>query len=305
MKRLYIVGHPVGHSKSPAMYNAVYERMGLAWRYDFADIPEASRARDFLEAREYLSVNVTTPYKQLAFDAATAKAASVKLSGGANVLVARGEALVGYNTDGTGCVTSLARAGASFEGASVVVCGTGPTSLAILHAAAVAGAGDVCLLSRDKDHAKSVLSSYVERFGELAFSAIDLPASGTGRSFRAVYDETRFRFGSYKTSLSTIEAADIVIDATPLGMCEGDPAPFDTAVLHDGQWVLDVVYGHGVTSMLAAARAAGARALDGSGMLVAQAVATARILFDIEEVSASLDDEELFEIMARAAGFEC
>ena len=62
--------------------------------------------------------------------------ASATLAHGANVLVNKDGALIAYNTDGQGCVAYLERAGVDFRGASVVVCGTGPTSLSILHAVA-------------------------------------------------------------------------------------------------------------------------------------------------------------------------
>ncbi|MCI8425410.1 MAG: shikimate dehydrogenase, partial [Adlercreutzia sp.] len=103
------------------MYNAVYEKAGLDWFYGFADIPEAAEAEAFLAAREFLSLNITTPYKPQAFAAADVKAASAQLAHGANVLVNKGGALIAYNTDGQGCVAYLERAGVKFAGKSVVV----------------------------------------------------------------------------------------------------------------------------------------------------------------------------------------
>ena len=73
---LYLLGHPIEHSKSPVMYNAVYARLGLPWRYELADLAGEEEARAFLAARDFLSVNITTPYKPHAFEAATHKAAS-------------------------------------------------------------------------------------------------------------------------------------------------------------------------------------------------------------------------------------
>ena len=110
-ERLYILGHPVAHSKSPVMYNALYERLGLPWTYALADYVELDDARAFLDARDFLSVNITTPYKPLAFQAATRKAASAQLAQGANVLVRKDDQLIGFNTDGDGCVKFLELAG--------------------------------------------------------------------------------------------------------------------------------------------------------------------------------------------------
>lgn len=301
---LYLLGHPIAHSSSPAMYNAVYERLGLPWRYGLADCATEEEARSFVEARGFLSINITTPYKPLAFEAATAKAATAKLAQGANVLVKKGDALIGFNTDGQGCVAYLERTGFCFAGKRVAVCGTGPTALAILHACAVAGAREVVLVGRDRERAQSVLQDYVDEFGRLSSAAIDLPAAiEHHRSFREAYDATAFKFGSYATSTQAICDADLVVNATPLGMQAGDPAPFDTALFQPGQRAFDVVYGHGETAFVAGARAAGCTVSDGAGMLVAQAVASVRTVCDIAGVEVDLDAIDLFAVMADAAGF--
>lgn len=305
-EKLYVLGHPVAHSKSPAMYNVVYPKLGLNWHYGLKDCESAEEAEAFLAARDFLSINITMPYKPHALAAADVRAASAKLAGGANVLVRKGEALVAYNTDGQGCVAYLERCGVRFAGARVVVCGTGPTSLAILHAAAQAGAAEVCLLGRDAARAQATLDGYLKLFGELAYATFDLPAAyAHHRSFRETYEQALFAAGSYGDEAERIAGADLIVDATPLGMKPGDPAAFDTSLLHAGQTVFDVVYGHGETALAAAARAAGVRFIDGPGMLVGQAVATVRIVCDLAGVECSLSDDELFELMAEAAGFAC
>lgn len=304
-EKLYLLGYPIAHSKSPAMYNAVYERLGLPWRYECADVPTVEQARAFLEARDFLSVNITTPYKPQALEAATHRAASAKLAQGANLLVKHGDALIAYNTDGQGCVSFLERTGFSFADASVVVCGTGPTALAICHACAIAGAREVVLVGRDKERSQRVLESYVDAFGKLAHAAIDLPAAEQHhRSFLTAYEQTTFKFGTYATSTQALGSADLVVNATTLGMGVDDPAPFDPALLHEGQCVFDAVYGHGETALVAGARAAGCIVHDGAGMLVAQAVASVQAVVDIAGVDVDLESIDLFSFMAEAAGFE-
>ena len=86
-------------------------------------------------------------------------------------------------------------------------------------------------------------------------------------------------------------------------MKPGDPAPFDTALLSARQTVFDVVYAHGETVLLAAARATGCAAYDGSGMLVAQAVETVRDVVAWLDVPVDLESVDLFSIMSDAAGF--
>lgn len=305
VENLYLLGHPIAHSKSPVMYNAVYGRLGLPWCYELADLACEDEARAFLAARDFLSVNITTPYKPHAYEAATHKAASAKLARGANLLVKHGEALLAYNTDGQGCVAFLERTGFDFAGASVAVCGTGPTALSILHACAIAGADVAMLVGRDKERSRKVLEGYVERFGLLANATVDLPAAQAHhRSFRTAYERTTFKFGSYTTSTKALAAADLVVNATPLGMNEGDGSPFDVELLSTGQTVFDAVYGHGETALVRAAREAGCTVHDGAGMLVAQAVATVHAVCDLAEVDVALSDDELFALMAEAAGFD-
>ena len=304
-ENLYLLGHPIAHSKSPDMYNAVYERLGLPWRYELADQAGEDEARAFLDAWDFLSVNITTPYKPLAFQAATHKAASAKLARGANLLIRHGEALLAYNTDGQGCVAYLERTGFDFAGCSAVVCGTGPTALSIVHACAIAGADEVVLVGRDKERARDVLDAYVQEFGRLSSAAVDLPAAQEHhRSFRQAYDGTTFKFGSYATSTQAISSADLVVNATPLGMRADDPAPFDVALFCAGQRAFDVVYGHGETAFVAGARAADCTVSDGAGMLVAQAEATVRTVCDIAGADVDLETFDLFAVMAEAADFD-
>ena len=75
-QKLYVLGHPVAHSKSPVMYNAVYGKLGFPWEYRLMDCETPAEAKAFLAARDFLSINITTPYKPEALAAATARAAS-------------------------------------------------------------------------------------------------------------------------------------------------------------------------------------------------------------------------------------
>lgn len=305
-EKLFILGHPVSHSKSPVMYNAVYPQMGLDWTYDFADIEDEQKAQNFIESGDYLSINITTPYKKLAFDASTHKAASAKLAQGANVLVRKGDALIAFNTDGEGCIAALERSGVNFAGKKVAICGTGATSLAIYHAAAVAGSESVLLLSRNTERSRAAVEAYVNRFGALFNAASALqqadvkPEIEGHRTFREAFGRTLFLYGSYDTSHDAISAADVIINATPLGMKADDPAPFDAALLSEGQVIFDCIYGHGETALVSAAGAAGATVYNGAGMLVAQAVATVYAVCELAEVTVPYTRDELFDMMAKA-----
>ena len=304
-KKLYIVGHPVSHSKSPEMYNAVYGAMGLDWDYGRMDLASEAEAMRFLKERDFLSINVTTPWKPLAYRTADIRAASAMLADGANVLVHAADQLLAYNVDGQGCVSYLEQVGMSFAGASVAICGTGPTAVSIMNECVQAGCASVLMLGRDRERAQATVDRYLDAYRELLSTAVMLPGAPEGRlGFDEAYERANLMFGTYDTSKQAITAADCIIDATPLGMQEDDPAPFDTALISASQLVFDTVYGHGESALLRAARAAGARAFDGRGMLVAQAVATVGIVCDVCQVEMPFSAGGLFDMMAEAAGFD-
>lgn len=291
VQHLYLLGHPVGHSKSAVMYNAVYEKLGLPWHYELLDCVSEQEARTVLEQRDFLSVNITTPYKPLAYEAADERSATAELVDGANVLVNRDGRLVAHNTDGMGCVSFLQRSGFDFNRKLVAVCGTGPTALSVLTACAQLGSCKVLLLSRNAQHARDVLARWSKRETALG------DRSGVRARAESMIP------AAYQEAAGCIAQADLVINATPLGMLAGDPAPFDTSALHEGQWVFDCVYGHGETALVAGGRAAGCRTFDGAGMLVGQAVETVRILERETNLAFDLSNEDLFGVMAKAAGF--
>lgn len=293
MEKLYVLGHPVAHSKSPAMHNAAYRALGLDWEYGFADCADEAAARAFLEGGEWLACNITMPWKPLAYAHADDPSIESVLAQGANVLVKSGGTFYADNTDGKGCTRFLSRCGVDFDGARVSVCGTGPTSLSIMHACAMAGAAQLGLFGRDAAKAARILDEYRGR----TVDAVPTGAEGAPRAEFAAYAYAG-------EGAEVLRSSDVIIDATPLGMKEGDPAAFDTALLSKGQVVFDVVYGHGETALLAAARAAGCRAFDGSGMLVAQAVETVVDIAQVTGAFAIPDDIDLFSIMAAAAGFD-
>ena len=288
MQPFFVLGHPVAHSKSPVMHNAAYRALGLPWEYGLADCATESEARAFLASDSWLGLNVTTPYKPLALEVATQCTTAAVIAQGANVLVRCGGGedgeLLADNTDGAGCVAFLQHSSIALEGARAVVCGTGPTSLSIAHALAQASVCEVTLLGRNAERSRHALAGMLERC-ERASVAL-------GASLSA---------GDYESGASSIEQADLIVDATPLGMRPGDPAPFDTSLLAANQVVLDVVYGHGETALLAAARAADCTAFDGFGMLVGQAVQTVRDFTTWLHAPLENSDVDLFAIMSDAA----
>lgn len=242
-----LIGSPVTHSLSPAIHNAAFAAAGLDWVYVAFDVPAggAPGALDAMRALGLGGLSVTMPHKDAVFAAVDELDPGAAALGSVNTVVrGAGGRLVGHSTDGDGFVASL-RADAGFDpvGARVVVIGAGGAARSVVEALSRHGAAEVVVVNRTPERG--------ERAAALAGA--------------------RGRVGTP----DCIAEADLVVNATSVGMGAAPDVgalPCDPALLRPGQLVADLVYLPLETALLAAARARGARALDGLSMLVHQAV---------------------------------
>ena len=204
-----LIGDPVAHSLSPVMHNALYQELGKVkwpfsrWHYSAvrcANEEEAAYQIDLVRTGRYRGMNVTMPYKKLAFSCADYADAGVIAAGGANVLVRDEDLkLCAYNTDGLGAVRAIERmTDMPLTGARVLVCGTGPTSLAIAAASAQAGALEVTLLSRDEAKALSCVNRI--------------------RTSVEPHEASVLHGRNYAQAEALVSKVDVIVDATPRGM---------------------------------------------------------------------------------------
>ena len=234
-----VIGDPVEHSRSPALHNAAFAALALDWVY--VPFPvlrgEGGAAVRAMHALGLAGLNVTMPHKA---DAAAAcddlEPAAADLGAVNTVVVGDDGEMVGYSTDGEGFLRALGDEHVDVSGRRCVVIGAGGAARAIAQALGRAGA-DVTVAARREAAARS--------------AAALAPGGAAGM------------LGNV-----SVETFDLVVNATPLGM-RGEPPPIDSTRLHDGQFVYDTVY-PAETPLLAEARARGARAAGGLGMLVHQ-----------------------------------
>lgn len=275
-----LVGNPVAHSLSPVMHNACYRDLAKEspafsrWNYHAIhceDENSASFEMSLVRTGKYWGMNVTMPYKRLALAQADFADAQADAAGGANVLVRHNDfKIYAYNTDGAGAAGAIERVtGKSISDARTIVCGTGPTAAAIAVAFAQAGAEQIALVSRERARSRSCITRAQTSLEE---------------------DEgNRLQAMDYANIDSIVPKADIIVDATPRGMQPDDEAIIDTGLLHQGQVVLDTVYGHGVTALVAGAQEQGAFAMDGLEMLVEQAALSVEIWADAMMIDVHVD----------------
>lgn len=242
-----MIGHPVGHSRSPAIHNAAFAALELDWAYLAFDVATGSVAEALAGARALglAGLSVTMPHKEAVAAVVERRSPAVEALGAANTVVfGEGELWVD-NTDAPGFLASLHDAGPSADpsGRRCLVRGAGGAARAVVWALAGAGAAEVVVVpGRDRSRAESVV-------------ALGGPVARIGTGDDA-------------------SNMDIVINATPLGLNmqdgAGEPLPVDVSLLRAGQVVVDLVP-RASTPWLEAAAGQGATVVGGLGMLVHQA----------------------------------
>lgn len=243
-KVVALLGWPVEHSLSPDMHNSAWGRMGLDYCYVALPVrPEMLReALEGIRALGLAGANVTVPHKENVMPLLDKIDSEASFIGAVNtVTVSEHGKLTGYNTDGRGFMKSLDEAGIDVTGKRVLIVGTGGAARAISY-----------YLS-EKASELSLFDIDPEKAGRLA---ADLAIN---RKNVALVD-----------SLAGLQDMDMVVNATPLGLREADPLPFDVSVLGPGQTVVDLIYWE--TRLIREAAARGAGTLNGLGMLLWQGV---------------------------------
>ncbi|HEX6988804.1 MAG TPA: shikimate dehydrogenase [Bacillota bacterium] len=266
-----LLGSPVDHSGSPAMHDAAFAATGrdaryLAFDVSARDLPAAVRG---LAALGAAGANVTIPHKERALALAGEVAPRAQRSGSANVLAFRAGRVVADDTDGEGFVRAVAEAGFGLSGVTMVVLGAGGAARAVTAAALAAGARRVLVHNRSAERAVELVSRLDPH----------------GRRLRAV--------GRHDLA-EALAGAAVIVNATPLGLRPGDPAPLPgDQPLPPGALAVDLVYAPHETPFVRAARAAGLRAVDGRRMLVWQAALAWEVWFGeigpVEVMARALD----------------
>jgi shikimate dehydrogenase len=247
MKRLAVLGHPVGHSRSPAMHNAALTALGLAgeWVYEAIDVPpeEFERCVQAMPGEGFVGANVTIPHKEMAFELADKPSDAAVAIGAANTLSFSGGEITAENTDAPGLVAALRAHSVGPAGVRALVLGAGGAARAAIYGLA--------------------------RGGAVVYVWNRSPARAA-----ATYDELRgyVELGGAPVESPRQEDYGIIVNTTSVGLHGEDPAehlPLDPAKL-GGHVVVDLVYGDRPTKLIEAARAAGARTVDGIEVLVQQ-----------------------------------
>ncbi len=223
--RLAVIGNPIAHSKSPQMQQAALDACCISSRYIrlFADTTDGAfeQCLQHLQDLSFIGCNVTVPFKKKAYAAAVKADALSSLCGAANTLVRKANGWHCYNTDGPG-----------FEKAIEELCGKTLQELSIVLLGACGGAGSAlaaqCVLSGCRD-----LTLINRPRPELEEMAARLQPHAGGKIHTA-------HFGTAEAE-QLISSAQLIVNATSLGLHEGDALPINPQLLQNGQIVYDIV----------------------------------------------------------------
>lgn len=249
---LCIFGHPIKHSKSPLMHNAVIEKLGLNYVYTAFDIKpeELGEAVKGLRALGIKGANITIPHKESVVKYLDYTTEEAKHIGSVNTLYYDDEGkLVGDNTDGRGFVIALMKDGGfDPKGKKCVVMGAGGASRAVCAKLVTEGAEELYLFDIATDKAAELIKNLAE---------IDKNAKV-------------FQLNSREELVLHAKTADLIVNCTPVGMKDSDPELLPQNVFNGKQFVFDLIYNPAETRLLKDAKMAGCGTINGLGMLVYQ-----------------------------------
>lgn len=251
-RQVALIGKPLKRRHSQVMHDAAFDAAGIDGRYVLREI-DADEVEGLVSSARgdgWLGLGVTAPYKQVVAGLVDEVEGDAQTIGAVNNVVRTEDGrLIGFNSDAQGFQAGVERAmGREIAGIEVVVAGSGGAAHAVVHALLAGGAAGLTVAARRREAAESLLARF--------------EAIGMGRRTAvALHDEA---FGA------ALEQADLAVNATTVGMVDpGMAIEVDQLPAH--ATVFDLVYVPSETALLAAARARGLRAANGSEMLIQQA----------------------------------
>lgn len=280
-RRLAVLGSPIAHSQSPALHAAAYERLGLNWSYESADVASDDLSA-FIEScgPEWRGLSLTMPLKRAVMPLLDSAGQVARMAGTANTLLfdedeTSGRMLRGFNTDVAGIVRALAAAGLT-SARLVHILGGGATAASAMVAAAELGAEHVLLSVRSLER-----SAWLEQLAHTLGLAVGIrPLAHAGH---------------------TPSEADLVVSTLPGGVDTG--TNFAEAARRRAL-LLDVAYDPWPSPLALSWQEAGGRVLSGLAMLVHQALLQVRIFVAGDPELELPDEARVLAAMLDAVGLD-
>ena len=263
-KTLALIGSPVGHSGSPAMYNYCFEKLGFDCVYVAFNVPleKLDEAMTGIKALNFRGINITMPCKSAVIDYMDELSPAARLMGACNTAVNENGRWIGHNTDGLGYVESLKANGVDVAGKRITILGAGGAGTAIAVQCALSGAAQITIFNLKDEfylRAEKTAENICKQLHQCAVRVHDLA------------DE--------QALLESVAHSDILANTTRAGMApDEDKMPISSAeMLRTGLVVTDTIYNPKETRLLREAKAAGCIVIGGIGMLIYQGAAALKL----------------------------
>ncbi|HQZ12899.1 MAG TPA: shikimate dehydrogenase [Devosia sp.] len=261
MKRAFVIGHPISHSRSPKIHGYWLEKYGIAGSYEAIDVAPVDLGGFFerIRAGEFVGGNVTVPHKEGAFDLCDTRDLDTAHIGAFNTLTTSGEAdsivIHGTNTDQYGFLANLDDKVRGWDTGikTAIVLGAGGAARGVVSALVSRGVPRIVILNRTVATAEQL--------------AAELP----GPIFAHGLDAWAMHAPN----------AQFVVNTTTIGMHGTRFEGIDLSLLPKTALVTDIVYTPLETPLLADAKAQGLKTADGLGMLLHQAVPGFEVWFGV------------------------
>jgi len=257
MDHYAVIGDPVAHSRSPGMQQAAFTALGLPAQYTAIRVRPAELPEFVARARQELAgFNATVPHKETLLPLLDEISAEAEAAGSVNTVINRAGRLCGETTDGIGLEQALREAfGVLPQRERFVFLGAGGTVRATAAHLLRRGAAAITFVNRTPAKAEALCAKFAIAF-PLAELRVAVPAD-------------RAAVGA------AVKTATVVIQATSLGLRDGDPCPLAEEFFLPEVCYYDTIYR--ATAFLGQARRRGCRGADGLGMLLHQGAASFRI----------------------------
>lgn len=254
--RLAVIGDPVAHSLSPEMHNPALRALGIDAQYVRLHLKpeEFLAALPKLSALGFIGCNCTIPHKFMALEAVDEVHPDARRVGAVNTLIFRPDGTVyGRNSDAPGFLRTVREEfGREVKDLRILVPGAGGgAGAAVAAVCAMQGCRELLLTNRTLEKAEKTAAGLRDLPGGAATSVVPF---------------------THEALAEVMTRVDLIVNCTSLGMKPGDPEIVPHSLLQARHLVFDMVYQPLTPPLVAAARAAGAQAINGLPMLLWQGV---------------------------------
>lgn len=249
-KILCVIGHPIEHSMSPIMHNAIIQDLGLDFAYVAFDVrPENLKgAVEGFRALNVIGINVTIPHKETIINYLDTMDDVAQNIGAVNTIKNDNGNLIGRNTDAEGGRKALIDADCQISGKNLMILGAGGAAKALCYSLAK-NTNKIVIVNRTEERAVKLAEEVGEKFG--------VNIEGKNNSKRSLKDD--------------LKKVDVLINTTPIGMYPNvDNTPVPKEFLHPELYIFDVIYNPLETKLVKDGKEIGCKTLGGLDMLVNQ-----------------------------------